>query len=87
MDKKKIFDEINKMNKENHQNIFNIINKYNISYTKNDNGIFVNMMDINENCLNELKKYINFINQNNNNLIEFEKQKEKSKQMLFEKTI
>lgn len=86
MDKKKIFDEINKMNKENHENIFNIITKFNVSYTKNDNGIFINMLDINDNCLNELIKYINFINQNNDNLIEFEKKKEESKQLLFDTT-
>lgn len=86
MDKKKIFDEINKMNKENHENIFNIITKFNVSYTKNDNGIFINMLDIDDKCLNELIKYINFINQNNNNLIEFEKKKEESKQLLFDTT-
>ena len=86
MDKKKIFDEINKMNKENHENIFNIITKFNVSYTKNDNGIFINMLDINDNCLNELIKYINFINQNNDNLIEFKKKKEESKQLLFDTT-
>tara|TARA_B100001123_G_C15285092_1_gene1015342 strand:- start:704 stop:961 length:258 start_codon:yes stop_codon:yes gene_type:complete len=84
MDKKKIVDEINKMTKENHEDIFNIIKTYDIKHTKNNNGIFINISDITDDCLQEITKYIDFINANNSNIIEFEKKKEHSKQLLYE---
>ena len=75
MDKKQILSEIDKMSKENHEDIYNVIKKYDIKHTKNNNGIFINLSDVNEDCLNELIKYIKFINNNNDNSIEFEKKK------------
>lgn len=86
MDKKQILSEIDKMSKENHEDIYNVIKKHDIKHTKNNNGIFINLSDVNEDCLNELIKYIKFINNNNDNSIEFEKKKEDSKKLLYNNT-
>ena len=44
--------------------IFKIITKNNIKYTKNNNGIFLNMKLITDTCLNDMNKYLVFIENN-----------------------
>ena len=44
--------------------IFKIITKNNIKYTKNNNGIFLNMKLITDTCLNDMTKYLVFIENN-----------------------
>ena len=44
--------------------IFKIISNNNVKYTKNNNGIFLNMKLINETCLKEIDDYLVFINNN-----------------------
>lgn len=78
MDTRKIIDDIESMTKEHHIEIFKILKLYNIKYTENNNGIFINMTNINDECLNKINNYVNFINENKKNIIEFEKVKEES---------
>ena len=42
--------------------IFKIIDKHNIKYTRNNNGIFLNMKLINSDSIKEIKDYLKFIN-------------------------
>lgn len=79
MDTRKIIDDIESMTKEHHLEIFKILKSYDIKYTENNNGIFINMNNINPDCLDKIDNYVNFINENKKNIIEFEKVKEESK--------
>ena len=79
MDIKKIIEDVECMTKEHHIEIFKILNLYDIKYTENNNGIFINMNNIDEECLNKMNNYVNFINENKKNIIEFEKIKEENK--------
>jgi len=44
--------------------IFKLITKNNIKYTKNNNGIFLNMKLISNECLLEIHDYLTFIKNN-----------------------
>ena len=44
--------------------IFKIIKKNDLKYTKNNNGIFLNMKFADENTIKEIKEYLSFININ-----------------------
>jgi hypothetical protein len=79
MDIKKIIEDIESMTKDHHIEIFKIINNFNIKYTENNNGVFINMSNMSEDCLNKINNFVNFINENKKNIIEFEKIKEESK--------
>lgn len=41
-------------------NIFNIIKENNVPFTKNNNGVFVNMSDLNETTIDSINKIINY---------------------------
>ena len=78
MDIKKVIDDIEDMTKEHHIEIFKILTSYDIKYTENNNGIFINMSSMNPDCLKKINDYVYFINENNKKLIEFEQVKEDS---------
>ena len=54
---KHIYDKINK-DEINHKFILDYIDKNNINYTKNNNGIFINISILNEEIINNLYNYI-----------------------------
>jgi hypothetical protein len=78
MDIKKVIDDIEDMTKEHHIEIFKILTSYDIKYTENNNGIFINISSMNPECLKKINDYVFFINENNKKLIEFEQVKEDS---------
>ena len=84
MDLKKLITDIESMTKEHHIEIYKIIKSYNIDITENNNGIFVNMNNIDDECLNKIISYVNFINENKQDFIEFEKIKEENKLKLLQ---
>jgi len=47
--------------------ILKIIDKNNIKYTKNNNGIFLNMKILHQCCLDNINEYLIFIQNNNKN--------------------
>ena len=51
-------DKIKKLDNSLHQDVFNILKKYKLNSTKNNNGIFFNMEDINEDIVHELNEYL-----------------------------
>lgn len=67
-DKKELVHKINSLLPIQQNEIFNIfkINKFN--YTKNNNGVFINITNINDKLLNEINNYINFIGHNQEHL-------------------
>jgi len=55
-----IKEDIEKMDQSSHLEVFNILERENISYNSNMNGIFVNLTSINENVIIKLEKYIDY---------------------------
>jgi len=47
--------------------IFKIIQTNDVSYSKNNNGIFLNMKLLNDNCITSINDYLIFIQNNNKN--------------------
>ena len=57
---KKIKTDIVNLNQNENEEIFKIIYKNNSTYTKNNNGIFINLNWLNEETLTNIDNYINF---------------------------
>ena len=64
MKKKNILENIKDLNAFEHQEIFKIIKKYNIRYSENSNGVFINMNKLGRRTINEIDKFINYCNSN-----------------------
>ena len=64
------------MNKLQQGEIFKIFLINEVDYNENNNGIFINLTNISKNVLKELKKYINYVENQNQFLDKQEKQKE-----------
>ena len=64
MKKKNILENIRDLNAFEHQEIFKIIKKYNIRYSENSNGVFINMNKLGKRTINEIDKFINYCNSN-----------------------
>ena len=54
-------DDIEKLGKRQHIEIIKIIQKNKINFTENRNGIFLNMKDLNNECIIEITKYLTYI--------------------------
>ena len=67
-EKKELVNKINNLLPIQQNEIFNIFQKYKNNYSKNNNGIFINITNINEQLLNEINNYINFIKHNQERL-------------------
>tara|TARA_B100000795_G_C22799769_1_gene441233 strand:+ start:2137 stop:2727 length:591 start_codon:yes stop_codon:yes gene_type:complete len=62
--KKNILMNIKDLNLFEHQEIFKIIKKYSIKYSKNNNGVFINMNKLSKRTINEVDKFIRYCNSN-----------------------
>ena len=78
-----IRDKIENLNQIHHIKFFEIIKKYDINYSENRNGIFINMNTINSKILKELSDYILYINKQEDNLKETENIKNDFKKEFF----
>tara|TARA_Y100000996_G_C22534155_1_gene647699 strand:- start:1537 stop:1815 length:279 start_codon:yes stop_codon:yes gene_type:complete len=54
-------DNIEKLEKHQHLHIVKIIQENDIVFTENRNGIFLNMKDLNEKALEDISKYLKYI--------------------------
>lgn len=59
-----------------HNFILKIICDYNIEFSENKNGCFVNMLNVNNKVLRKIESYVNFLFDKEENLKEFEMLKE-----------
>jgi len=69
---KKIKFDINSLNQNELEEIFKIIYKYNFNYTKNINGININLSNLNYDILIEIFNYINFCIKSHNEISKYE---------------
>jgi hypothetical protein len=69
---KKIKDSINLLNQNELEEIFKMIYKTNNNYSKNINGININISNLDENNLVEIDNYINFCIKTHNEITKYE---------------
>lgn len=73
INKKKLYEQINSLTSIEHEEILKIIQKNNISYSKNNNGIFFNLSTLSDDIINELNNFISFCLSNKTKLDEYDK--------------
>jgi hypothetical protein len=81
-----IRESIENMNKFNQVEVLRILNN-NKDVTLNENkyGVHINLSELQKDVLNDLMTYINYVNTQESNLNEIEKQKESFKNIYFTK--
>ena len=84
MDNEKIKESIDKLSKDQHIHIYNlIINKQkNMNISENSNGSFLNMNDLEESTLNDMIKYINYLEKQQHDINSVEDIKKEMKTQL-----
>ena len=80
-------DSIEKLESLHQSRIFQIIKKAGIEYTENGNGIFINMSLLKKKTLQEINKYILYVNLQKQQLSELSKKKELYKRQFYGKDI
>jgi hypothetical protein len=73
MNTKDLVNLLKQVDSKYHYDIFIILKKYDIKYTRNSNGIFFNMDQIDQNILDEVYNYLNMstlYSKNNSNLMQ-----------------
>ena len=69
-------DEIEKMEPIHQQRVFDIMKNKRISYTENNNGIFINLTTVDEETIKEIKSYLLYVDLQQEQLDKGEKDKE-----------
>ena len=80
-------DTIENMSKFNQVEVLRILKQHDNSVTLNENkyGIHINLTELKKEIIEDLKTYINYVNAQEDNLNEIEKQKESFKNIYFTK--
>lgn len=73
LQKKKMAKQINCLSPTEHLEILKIVDKYNIQYTQNNNGVFINISNLELDLLDEISVFIDFCIKNNKELDEYDK--------------
>tara|TARA_B100000927_G_scaffold287174_2_gene279681 strand:- start:9201 stop:9509 length:309 start_codon:yes stop_codon:yes gene_type:complete len=77
-------DDIEKMEKIHQERIFNILKESNINYTKNSNGVFINMSLLNKKIIDQIKNYILYVELQQQQLNKVEEDKEHYKKTYYD---
>tara|TARA_B100000795_G_scaffold91682_1_gene66931 strand:- start:3770 stop:4072 length:303 start_codon:yes stop_codon:yes gene_type:complete len=75
-----IIDNINPLY---HSEIFILIKKYNMTYSENKNGIFINMNKLSKECISEIYKYLEYIKKQEKTFSDVENIKQEFKKDFF----
>ena len=75
--------EINKLVNTQHIEILRILTKHKIHYSENRNGIFVNMILLSDEVIDEMNSYIKYIKKQEKQLSKIEKEKKLYKDTFF----
>ena len=66
-----------------HDKIFDVIKEYNMIYSKNKNGIFVNMNNLSNECIKKIYDYLEYIKKQEKTFSDVEKIKKEFKKDFF----
>jgi hypothetical protein len=75
-----IIDNINPLY---HKEIFNVIKKFNMQYSENKNGIFINMNNLSKDCIEKIYEYLEYIEKQEKTFSDVEKIKKEFKKDFF----
>lgn len=78
----KLKNDIETLDSDKHKTIFDLFNKHNVEYSKNNNGIFINLSEINSSIIKEIQDQVKYFRQQEKMLEAFESKKECAKKML-----
>ena len=53
-------DQLDKLDSNEHYQVFDIVKRYTAEFTKTQTGILVSTASLNDECLEEIRRYINF---------------------------
>ena len=76
--------KIENMTKINQVEILKILLKHNVKINENKSGIFVNMSFLDQNIIEDISKYLNYVKEQESTLQSLETQKEVFKSAFFE---
>lgn len=76
-------DNIENMEKIHQVHILKIFKKYNVEYTENTNGIFINMSILKDEAITEIKSYIEYVKLQQKQLEKVEAEKESYKKEFY----
>ena len=82
---KKLRNDIEHLESVHQKEVFEIIKKTNIEYTKNKNGIFINMCLLKNKTLNAIVSYINYVKVQKQHLNKAENDKKMYKEKFYSK--
>ena len=85
-DLEKIRKQIESLNNVHHIEIAKILKNNNIKLTENNNGLFVNLNNIDINVINEINKYLTFVNIQENTINDVEVIKKDLQKIYFNET-
>jgi hypothetical protein len=80
--KKRLIEIIKKLSKDEHIEIFKIFLEDNISYSENNNGIFINLNNVKDKTLDNILKYAEYIEVKKNDLFMDDVKTEEKKELL-----
>ena len=84
---KKIKNTIEEFNKQQQLDILKIFINNSINISENSNGTFINLTEIDDNIIEKLQEYIDFIETQNNKLSNLELQKQNIHDNFFNKKL
>ena len=70
--KKKLIEQCKNLSNQEYVEIFNIIIKDSCQYSKNKNGIFINLSNVTENTIDKILNFISYIKYNKEDLLKHE---------------
>ncbi len=78
-------DDIDNLDKTKHIELFKLIKKYNIQYSSNKNGIFINLSFIEKEFIEKIKEFVDLIKEQDSYINKIEDEKNKMKNKFFTK--
>ncbi len=84
MKKKKLIELSSNLTKIEYLEIFNIFIEDNCTYSENINGVFINLNNVNENTIDKIFSFINFIKDKKEDLLEHEEKINNAKNIIKE---
>ena len=78
-----IRNNIQLLDKDKQIEIFKIFKRFNVFYSENKNGIFINLTEVKKDVLIEVQKFIDYINKQEHHIEIVEQQKEEIQKMLM----
>ena len=80
----KLKTQIESMDKIHHIEILRILKKFNdVKLNENKSGVFVNLSFLSNNVVEELAKYVDYVNMQENEILKMETQQEQCKTLFF----